>query len=766
MKSNDPTPARSMSPKGCTLALIPALCAAAGIGGAGHVAAQDAWQPKDPPMLTRWAKDIDPKAPLPEYPRPQMTRGEWRNLNGLWNYAVVAGNAEDPAKWDGRILVPYPIESALSGVKKALGPNETLVYERAFKVPAGWNGKRVLLNFGAVDYKCEVLVNGRSAGKHEGGYDPFSFDITDLLSGGGEQKLVVRVTDPTWTGGQPRGKQTLSPAGIMYTPTSGIWQTVWIEPVAKGGVEDLHIVPDVKNGSVKVKADLAGQLDGEVTVKVAGAPAVTGKAGAEITIPVKDAKLWTPDNPHLYDLTVTVKRGGATVDEVGGYFGMRSVEMAGLNGRKQLLLNGKPVFMFGPLDQGFWPDGCYTAPTDAALKYDLEMTRKFGFNTTRKHIKVEPARWYYHADKLGLLVWQDMPSANSYDTPPGGKPAVDKQAYETQLKAMLDNLENHPSIVMWVVFNEGQGQHDTAKLVNLVKGIDPTRLVNQASGGHHDGVGDVFDCHPYPAPQKFTAPVHQAFVLGEYGGIGLKVGNNPWQAKGWGYTNTRSGSELEDLYARFTGMLRKFRDEDGLCAAIYTQITDVEIEVNGLMTYDRRPKVDPVWIAKANRFEWSGPVYTGIVPTSREGDPVYQFSMSKPADDWMKPGADTASWKQGPGGFGTPGTPGAGKLGTAWNGSDIWVRRSFEMPKLDEKQLSQLSLNIHHDEDIEVYLNGTLILKKEGFVAEYTQVPLTADARKALKPGGENLIAIHCRQTRGGQYLDFGLGTLDSDRTK
>lgn len=751
-----------MNPKGCSPALIPALCVAASFS---HAMAQEEWKPKDPPMLTRWAKDIDPKAPLPEYPRPQMTRGEWQNLNGLWNYAVVSDASQEPAKWDGRILVPYPIESALSGVKKQITPKETLVYERGFKVPAGWNGKRLLLHFGAVDYRCEVLVNGKSAGKHEGGYDPFSFDITDHLNGSGEQKLVVKVTDPTWTSGQPRGKQTLSPAGIMYTPTSGIWQTVWIEPVAKGGVEDLHIVPDVKNGSVKVKVDLAESLEGEVTVKVSGSSA-SGKAGSEIIVPIKDAKLWTPENPHLYDLTVSVKRDGKTVDEVGSYFGMRSVEMAAVNGKKQLLLNGKPVFMFGPLDQGFWPDGIYTAPTDAALKYDLEITKKFGFNTTRKHIKVEPARWYYHADKLGLLVWQDMPSANSYDTPPGGHPPVDKLAYETQLKALLDNLENHPSIVMWVVFNEGQGQHDTVKLVDLVKSLDSTRLINQASGGHHDGVGDVYDQHPYPAPRTYKSPEHQAFVLGEYGGIGLKVGNNPWHTKGWGYTNTQSGTELENLYAQYTGMLRKFKDEDGLCAAIYTQIADVEIEINGLMTYDRQLKVDPEWIAKANRFEWAGPVFTSIVPTSQETAQTYQFSMSKPADDWMKTGADTNSWKQGPGGFGTPGTPGAGKLGTEWNSSDLWVRRSFELPKLSEKQLSQLTLNIHHDEDIEVYLNGSLILKKEGFVSGYTPIPLTDEAKKALKPGGENLIAIHCRQTRGGQYLDFGLGTLDANRGK
>ncbi|BCX48644.1 beta-D-glucuronidase [Haloferula helveola] len=719
-------------------------------------------------MLTRWAKDIDPSMPLPEYPRPQMTRERWANLNGLWNYSVVPAGTDQPDAWEGKILVPFGIESSLSGVKRPFRPDEVLYYQRDLTIPEDWKGDRVILHFGAVDYLSEVFVNGRKVGGHEGGYTPFSFDITDFLTPSGEQDLVVKVTDPTRQGGQPRGKQTLNPAGIMYTPTSGIWQTAWLEPVAEGGIEDFRAVPDLKSGSVKVTVDLYGGEQGDLIV-TCGGRSVRGKAGDTLTMPVPDAVLWTPENPHLYDMTIELSRGGRTVDAVDTYFGMRSIELAEVDGVQRLLLNGKPYFMFGPLDQGFWPDGVYTAPTDEALKFDLEVTKKLGFNTTRKHIKIEPARWYHHADKLGLLVWQDMPSANSYDAP-NPHPAIEREAYETQLREMIDHLENCPSIVMWVVFNESQGKHDVVKLVKAVRKLDPTRLVNEDSGyqnhgGPFLGVGDVDDFHPYPAPRAFDYPDHVAFVLGEYGGIGLKTGdNNPWQKKGWGYTTTETAEELENLYAKYNGRLREFRDEKGLCAAIYTQLTDVEIEINGLLTYDRELKVDPEWIAKANRFEWFGPEFTGIVPTSRDVSQEYLVTFEKPAEGWMKPDADTGSWNARPGGFGTENTPGTGKIGTEWNGSDIWLRRSFTLPKLTEDQMKDLAIELYHDDDVEVYVNGVLALQREGYVTEYTPFRLPDDAKAALKPGEENLIAIHCRQSHGGQYVDFGLGVLDDGR--
>ncbi|MCA9238469.1 MAG: hypothetical protein KDA44_23520, partial [Planctomycetales bacterium] len=459
------------------------------------------------------------------------------------------------------------------------------------------------------------------------------------------------------------------------------------------------------------------------------------------------------------------KSGEGHIDEVQTYFGMRCIEKVRINGRQQILLNGAPVFMFGPLDQGFWPDGVYTAPTDAALKSDLEVMKQLGFNAVRKHIKVEPARWYHHADRLALLVWQDMPSANSYDAPPSGRPPVDQRAFETQLRAMIDNLENHPSIVMWVVFNEGQGQHETARLVSIVGDLDPSRLVNQASGGRHEGVGDVYDQHPYPAPRAYESPASQAFALGEYGGIGLKVGDgNPWQAQGWGYTNAQNAEELENLYAQYADLLRGFKDQNGLTGAIYTQITDVEIEVNGLLTYDRRLKIDPQWIAKANRFEWAGPLFTSLVPTSETASPLYRYTFRDPGDDWMRPDADTSHWRQGPGGFGTRDTPGIGKLGVEWNTSDIWLRRTFELPALSQEQIDRFVLRLHHDEDVEVYVNGVRALKKDGFESRYVLAPISAEGRAALKPGAVNVITVHCRQTQGGQYIDVGLGVLEPNR--
>ncbi|MGC3959643.1 MAG: glycoside hydrolase family 2 TIM barrel-domain containing protein [Verrucomicrobiota bacterium] len=484
---------------------------------------------------------------------------------------------------------------------------------------------------------------------------------------------------------------------------------------------------------------------------------------------MKNPKLWTPEQPHLYDLTVQVTRKGQVVDKVGSYFGMRSIAKAFVDGHQRVLLNGQPIFMFGPLDQGFWPDGCYTAPTDAALKYDLEVIKQLGFNTVRKHIKVEPARWYYYADKLGLLVWQDMPSVNSYDTPPAGRPTVEAVAYETQLQAMIKNLENHPAIVMWIVFNESQGKHNAIHLVKLAQELDPSRLVNEDSGhqdggGRYEGVGDLFDEHPYPAPRGYNSPDARAFVLGEYGGIGLKMGNNPWQSKGWGYTTTKTSEELENLYARYAGMLRQFRDQNGLVGAIYTQITDVEIEVNGLMTYDRQLKVDPELIAKANRFEWSGPVFTSIVPNSENAAPVYQYTFTKPEGGWMMPAADTSGWQQGPGGFGVTNTPGIGRIGTAWNTSDIWLRRTFTLPQLSQKQIEQLVLNLHHDDDVQIFINGVMAYEKIGWESSYALVSISAAAKQTLKLGAENVIAIHCHQTGGGQYVDVGLGTLDPNR--
>jgi hypothetical protein len=443
---------------------------------------------------------------------------------------------------------------------------------------------------------------------------------------------------------------------------------------------------------------------------------------------------------------------------------MRKIEVGkDGGGATRLLLNGKFVFQVGPLDQGFWPDGLYTAPTDEALKYDIEITKKLGFNMTRKHVKVEPARWYYWCDKLGLLVWQDMPSGDKSIAP--GKPDLVRspasaKQYEVELKAMIDGLHNHPCIVMWVVFNEGWGQFDTARITKWTKEYDPTRLVNCASGWNDRKVGDVYDVHVYPGPGAPPPEEKRASVLGEFGGLGLGVDGHTWAKKTWGYRGTSSKADLTRKYEILLRGAYRLKDERALSAAVYTQITDVETEANGLLTYDRAVmKVDLDRVAAANKGDFSrAPERVVVVPTSQEKAQTWRYTTEKPAGDWFKPDYDAAGWKEGPGGFGTRGTPGA-VVRTEWNTADIWLRREFTLPGSGD-----LYLSLHHDEDAEVYLNGVLAAKVQGFVTGYEDVAINEAALKALKPGGKNVIAIHCHQTTGGQYIDAGLIELKERR--
>ncbi|HMJ91403.1 MAG TPA: glycoside hydrolase family 2 TIM barrel-domain containing protein, partial [Candidatus Acidoferrum sp.] len=486
------------------------------------------WKPAPGPLMTRWAKDVSAKKPLNEYPRPQFVREDWQNLNGLWDYAITPKDATAPAQWQGQILVPFPVESALSGVMKRVNEKEQLWYKRTFEVPRGWKNKRVMLNFGAVDWDAMVFVNAKEVGKHQGGYDAFSFDITDALNAKGKNEIVVSVWDPTDAGPQPRGKQVSKPGGIWYTPSSGIWQTVWLEPVSDAHIERIKVTPNLDQESVTIEtvflsAPMWTDLKAEVTdgwrTVAEGTLRHERKAGSRdptrgtITLKIPRPKTWSPETPHLYDLKLelhSISKTGKKVDEVKSYFGMRKISMVRDDkGRLRIQLNNTNYFQVGPLDQGFWPDGLYTAPTDEALRYDLEMTKKLGFNMARKHVKVEPARWYYHADKIGLLVWQDLPSGDKsarwrgpsgYDGEEMKRTPESTAIYERELKAMIDGLYNHPSIVIWVPFNEGWGQFDTVRILNLTKQLDPTRLVDGASGGNHFPAGDIIDHHQYPGP--------------------------------------------------------------------------------------------------------------------------------------------------------------------------------------------------------------------------------------------------------------------------
>lgn len=712
----------------------------------------ESWKPAPSPLMTRWAKDVSPDRVWPEYPRPQMVREKWVNLNGLWDYAVTPKDASQPQKWEGQILVPFCIESALSGVGRKVQPTERLWYRRKFTTPELPQGGRLLLHFGAVDWQTTVWVNGRQVGEHTGGYDPFTFDITECLKPG-ENELVVAVWDPTDTGWQPRGKQVLNPKGIWYTAVTGIWQTVWLEPVPAQYIEKLKLVPDIDRErlvvtvyaplglSVGLKARFAGQDVAETR----------GPAGQPIELRIPQPKLWWPEEPNLYDLEVSLLSDGRVVDKVESYFGMRKVSVEkDEKGINRLMLNGKFIFQYGPLDQGWWPDGLYTPASDEAMKFDIEMTKKFGMNMARKHVKYEPERWYYWCDKLGLLVWQDMPSGNA------DRNEESRANFRKELKAMIDARFNHPSIIMWIPFNEGWGQHDTCDIVNWIKEYDPSRVVNEASGWHDNGCGDISDMHRYPGPGVRPIEEKRACVLGEFGGLGMPIPGHLWKEQGaWGYVAYADQEALTDAYCELLAQVR-FLIPQGLCAAVYTQTSDVEIEVNGLMTYDReviKIQVDRAAEA-AGRLHLPPPTVQVLVPTSERQGQVWRYTMETPSENWMTPEFDDSAWKEGPGGFGTEGTPGA-VVRTVWNTSDIWLRRSFELAKLPEH--GELALAIHHDEDAEVYLNGQLIKRTKGFLTGYTIVPLTGEAvRKAIKPG-RNVLAVHCHQTRGGQYIDVGL---------
>lgn len=560
---------------------------------------------------------INTSAVLPEYPRPIMERNEWKNLNGLWEYAITDLGGNVPAHFDGQILVPFAVESSLSGVGQRVGAKKELWYSRSFEVPVAWKNKNVLLHFGAVDWKADIWVNDVKVGSHTGGFTPFSFDITAALSGKGNNKLVVKVWDPTDEGYQPRGKQVNNPEGIWYTPVTGIWQTVWLEPVTARHIEELRITPDIDQHLLTVKAHLNMRAPSdliEVNVYDGNQLVATGKSinDEAVVIPMpEDAKLWSPDFPFLYTLKVMLKSDNKILDQVNSYAAMRKYSTKrDANGIVRLELNNQPLFQFGPLDQGWWPDGLYTAPTDEALVYDIQKTKYLGFNMIRKHIKVEPARWYTHCDQLGIIVWQDMPSGDRnpewqnrkyFEGTEKKRSAVSEACYRKEWKEIMDCLYSYPCIGTWVPFNEAWGQFKTPEIAEWTKEYDPTRLVNPASGGNHYTCGDMLDLHNYPAPEMYLYDAQRANVLGEYGGIGWVVKNHIWEPdRNWGYIQFNSSKEVTDEYIKYTDMLYDLIIR-GFSAAVYTQTTDVEVEVNGLMTYDRKViKVDEKRVREAN----------------------------------------------------------------------------------------------------------------------------------------------------------------------
>lgn len=597
--------------------------------------AQGEWKPVGDGLKSKFVNDVDPANPLPEYPRPQFVRDEWKNLNGLWDYAITSSNAGVPTEWDGKILVPFPIESSLSGVKRQLDADEALWYRCEFIIPEGWQDKNILLNFGAVDYDAVVYLNGTTTrnrvATHTGGYTSFNADITSRINKEGTNTLYVKVLDPTDVRTQATGKQRINWEGttIWYTPCSGIWQTVWLEPVNPKYIYDLKITPDLDNNKFNVALGLNRSASGDqvkVTLKdggtIVGEQTLSASSSAECDMEVLSPKWWSPESPFLYDLEISYISGGQEVDNVKSYAALRKISYArDENGYWRLMLNNQPYFQLGTLDQGYWPDGIYTAPTDEALRYDIEKTKEWGFNMIRKHMKVEPARWFYHCDQLGMLVWQDMPCVQfggeedwhdrSWYEGNGTQPTTVETNFKNEWKDVIAQHYNAPCVVMWTPFNERWGQFKTDEIVNYTRDKDATRIINSASGGnHHQGAGDIVDLHTYVDPVINFDDPDRPLVLGEYGGLGLNVEGHRWYEK-FAQTYNDNGSKegvtsKYEYYANIVDNLAKGVTFNGhkacFAAAVYTQTTDVETEVNGLMTYDREViKVYEDRIKAANR---------------------------------------------------------------------------------------------------------------------------------------------------------------------
>jgi beta-galactosidase/beta-glucuronidase len=581
-----------------------------------YTTASAQWQPQGDKIKTQWSETLNPENVLPEYPRPILERPEWKNLNGLWDYAILPVGESEPQQYDGEILVPFAVESSLSGVMKPLGNKKELWYKRQFTIPANWKNKTILLHFEAVDWKTEVFLNDIKIGSHVGGYTPFCIDITPYLNSG-NQKLVVKVWDGTGEGYQPHGKQTMHPEGIFYTAVSGIWQTVWIESVNNKYITSVRAISDIDAKKLQIQVATEGTTTAnvvEVIVKEGNKTVSSGKSsiGQSLELSLSDPKLWSPEDPFLYDLEINLYEKGKLQDQVKSYAAMRKISTKrDENGIVRLQLNNKDYFQFGPLDQGWWPDGLYTAPTDEALAYDIQKTKDLGFNMIRKHVKVEPSRWYTHCDRLGILVWQDMPSgdrtpewqSSQYFTGAEIVRSAESEAnYRKEWQEIIDKVSFYPSVAVWVPFNEAWGQFKTKEIAEWTKAYDPSRLVNPASGGNFYPTGDMLDLHNYPAPRLYLYDAERAAVLGEYGGIGLPVEGHLWQPeKNWGYVQFKNTKEVTDEYVKYAEILEKLA-KTGFSAAVYTQTTDVEGEVNGLITYDRKViKVEESRVRQANQ---------------------------------------------------------------------------------------------------------------------------------------------------------------------
>lgn len=752
-------------------------------------------------LKTPWAKDVDPETPWPEYPRPQLVRQDWLNLNGQWDYAIKGDGGpwtegrvenakfdpllkldrEQPKKWDGQITVPYCVESSLSGVRRLVRPDQILWYRRTFELPESWGDRRVLLHFEAVDWHTIVWVNGKRVGEHEGGYDPFSFDITEQLTEGDAQQVTLAVWDPTNFGDQPVGKQALPELrrGFRYTPTTGIWQTVWLEPVAETSIERLKLTPDVDRSQLKLEALLRGEASGvrlRVEVMSNGKKVTTVEASAAepMSLDIPQPQLWTPTSPHLYDLRATLLQGEKLLDEVESYFGMRKVSLGrDEDGINRIMLNDKFIFQYGPLDQGYWPDGILTPTTDDAAAHDVRYLKEIGCNMVRVHIKVHPRRWYYHCDRLGLIVWQDVPCTRKFDSKITEESA---RQFETEMRRMMDQLHNHPSVYQWILFNEAWGQYDTERLTEWMMGYDPSRLVTNASGWHDRDVGHIRDIHDYSFYVSVTPAdmeEDRAVLLGEFGGFNVPTPGHMWHPdqevkprsdplREGGRERYADGESFYRNYARWIESWRPLIGRDGLCAGVYTQISDVEHEPNGYLTYDRRlSKVAPSKLRKLHARLYQEPVrQRTVLANSYDMPQAWKYHVGPGADDWMTPGFDDSRWQSGVGPF-AANARSDWRVGTSVPGRLIRMRCTFELDALPKRP----ALRVYAVKTGQAFINGELVKTfnmrgpRDGDVG-VGLLPLTPQAAKALRQG-KNTLALQSQLKGDTGYIDLGIVDLE-----
>lgn len=735
------------------------------------------WSIKQGPMMTKWSEHIDPANVLPEYPRPQMERDSWLNLNGVWDLrkGVKGEDYSSSFTYDKKILVPYPIESAISGVMEK-ADNMCYWYKRTFTVPASMKGKNILLNFGAVDWETRVFVNGQLVGSHTGGYDPFSFDITSALKGSGEQEIAVYIFDNTGGEGQPTGKQSKNPSICWYTAVSGIWQTVWLEPVESTYITNFAQEPnlDRKMLSLQLEANNTDGVTAAVKVMDREGNVVAENANFALNTTVRltfngEVHPWSPEDPYLYDVEYTLTKGGKVVDKVKSYCGMRKIEVKVVGEYPRIFLNNKQIFQMGPLDQGWWPDGLYTQPSDEALIFDIKGMKDLGMNMIRKHIKTECARWYYYCDRMGMLVWQDLPSGNIIK---GGEDFA-KATFEKESLDIIKTLKNFPSIIHWTVFNEGWGQFDTERMTTLVDSrvnqLTPARygkttLIACASGWTDAEVGNIIDSHSYPEPSCPMNP-RRAAVNGEYGGITLHVPGHIWPGGDFQYTVVESSEDFTNYYNKLADQLKDLYCQ-GLNAAVYTQLSDVEIEKNGFYTYDRRvlKPADPYTRLKSKVLECldlpnSKTMMKTILSTSYQHPFKWRYKTTNDVPrHWYEKKFDDRSWGQGEGMFANNvDSKWNNYIHTKWTTSQIYMRRWFYLGDISEENMKKLRFLCFHDDDIKIYINGVLALTKGAHTSTYVPFDISKEALAVLKPNSWNLIAIEGKQGGGGQVMDVGI---------